>query len=96
MLVLVAVSQATLDSGSCSRQASRMASDTWSHSCAQEEGGPQEAGEAVGVRRVGRVITARMEGCGFAQGEWPTLAWLRCRLAMAAGPLQPRRPSTGF
>lgn len=39
MLVLVAVSQATLDSGSCSRQASRMASETWSHSCTQGGGG---------------------------------------------------------
>lgn len=48
MLVLVAVSQATLDSGSCSRQASRMASDTWSHSC-----GEGRAGAGRRERRLG-------------------------------------------
>ncbi len=50
MLVLDAVSQATLDSGSCSRQASRMASETWSHSLS---GWPSLTDSALGASRIG-------------------------------------------
>jgi hypothetical protein len=63
--VLAAVSQATLERGSSLRQASRMASETWSLAYSQIS--PESCGESPGFSKWGMPSIAPSDTCLFAQ-----------------------------